>query len=102
MLLADMKFLFVHPFVLIICIGSADAFGIETGFEFSCCLCLEFYFYSPLHRVYLPARVRGWLACTKANGSWNVEIQLVLMGVSPMNFLCISTLFRPLCIVTPL
>lgn len=60
MLLTDRKFLFAPPFVLISCFCSADAFGAETGFEFSpCLLCFKICFCSPLHRVCLPARVRG-------------------------------------------
>lgn len=42
------------------------------------------------------------MTCTNGDGSWNVQIQLMLMGVSPVNFLCISTLFRPLCVVCTL
>lgn len=55
---ADMKFLFAPPFVVITCLCSADAFGVETGFEFSRChLCLKFSFCSSLV-VSLPSRVR--------------------------------------------
>lgn len=64
------------PFFVITCLCSADAFGVEKGFEFSCChLRLRFYFCSSL-LVSLPSRVRDDFCWCK--GSWNTYIPTVL------------------------
>lgn len=74
---ADVKFLFAPLFVVVTCLCSADAFGVETGFEFSCCcLCLSF---SPVfHFLWSPCLPEIGLTCAGVKGSWNMYITLVL------------------------
>lgn len=53
---ADMRLVFAPLFVVITCLCSADAFGAETGFEFTCChLCLKFSLCSSLLLASLPS-----------------------------------------------